>query len=123
MSQAELLMVLPASVPIRLAGETDTDQLTEEQDRAAQREQMEGIVDDRAGAEITRPIRSIEDDNDMGVKRQRLGEPLATIPEEVAGAETSDMMTDNPDSLVHEGARTEGLTKKTSREPEELRWW
>ena len=42
LSQAELLKVLPASVPIRLAGETDADQLAEEQDRAAQREHMEG---------------------------------------------------------------------------------
>ena len=56
----------------------------------------------------------------MGVKRQRLGEPLATIPEEVAGGETSDMMTDDPDPLVHEGARRERFTKKTSREQEEL---
>ena len=47
LSQAELLRVLPASVPIRLSGETDTDQLAEEQDRAAQNEQMEGIVDER----------------------------------------------------------------------------
>ena len=56
LSQAELLQELPASVPIRLAAETDTDQSAEEQDRAAQREQMEGIVDDRAGAEMTRPF-------------------------------------------------------------------
>ena len=61
LSQAELLKVLPASVPIRLPGETDTDQLAEEQDRAAQREQMEGIVDERVRAEITRPLRSAED--------------------------------------------------------------
>ena len=47
MSQAELLRVLPASVHIRLSGETDTDQLAEEQDRAAQNEHMEGIVDER----------------------------------------------------------------------------
>ena len=40
LSQAELLRVLLASVPIRLSGETDTDQLAEEQDRAAQNEQM-----------------------------------------------------------------------------------
>ena len=33
-------------MPIRLSGETDTDQLAEEQDRAAQSEQMEGIVDE-----------------------------------------------------------------------------
>ena len=32
LSQAELLKVMPASVPIRLSGETDTDQLAEEQD-------------------------------------------------------------------------------------------
>ena len=68
MSQAELLKVLPASVPIRLAGETDTDQLAEEQDRAPQREHMEGIADDRAGADMTGPFRSTEDDNDMDVK-------------------------------------------------------
>ena len=68
---------------------------------------MEGIVDDRAGAEITRPFQSIEDDNDMAVKRQRLGEPLALIPEEVPGGETSDMMTDDFVPLVHEEARRE----------------
>ena len=83
LSQAELLRVLPASVPIRLSGETDTDQLAEEQDRAAQNEQMEGIVDERVRAEITRPLRSLEDDNDEEVKRRRLGEPLATIPRRV----------------------------------------
>ena len=49
LSQAELLKVLPASVPIRSSGETDTDQLAEEQDRAAQGEQMEGVVDERVG--------------------------------------------------------------------------
>ena len=37
LSQAELLKVLFVSVPIRPARETDTDQLAEEQDRAAQR--------------------------------------------------------------------------------------
>ena len=46
-SQAELLKVLLAFVPIRLAGETGTDQSAEGQDRAAQREHMEGIVEDR----------------------------------------------------------------------------
>ena len=81
LSQAELLRVLPASVPIKLSGETDTDQVVEEQDRAAQNEQMEGIVDERVKEEIMRPFRSIEDDDDVEVKRQRLGEPLATIPE------------------------------------------
>ena len=58
--QVELLQVLPASVPIRQEGETDTDQVAEEQDRAAQRdrerEQLEGLVDDRARAEVTRPF-------------------------------------------------------------------
>ena len=37
LSQAELLEVLPASVAIRQAGETDAEQLAEEQDPAAQR--------------------------------------------------------------------------------------
>ena len=101
LSQAELLRVLPASVPIRLSGETDTDQLAEEQDRAAQNEQMEGIVDERVRAEITRPHRSIEDDNDVKVKRQRLGEPLATIPE------ASDEMMEDPVPIVHEDWKRE----------------
>ena len=101
LSQAELLKVLPASVPIRLSGDTDTDQLAEEQDRAAQSEQMEGIVDERVRAEITRPLRSIEDNNDVEVKRQRLGEPLASIPE------TSDEMMDDPVPLVHEEVKRE----------------
>ena len=83
------------SVPIRLAGETDTDQLAEEQDRAALREQMEGIVDDRARKEITRPFRSVEDDNDKDVKRQRLGTPLAAIPVADVGVESRDTMTDD----------------------------
>ena len=87
LSQAELLKVLPASVPVRLAGETDTDQLVDEEDRAARREQMEGLVGDRAKREATRPFRSLQDDNDKHVKRQRLGEPLATIPGQVAGEE------------------------------------
>ena len=56
LSQAELLKVLPTSVPNRISGETDTDQLAEEQDRAAQNDQMEGIVDERVRAEITRPL-------------------------------------------------------------------
>ena len=37
LSHAEHLKVLPAPVPIRLAGKTDTEALAEEQDRAAQR--------------------------------------------------------------------------------------
>ena len=117
-SHAQLLKVLPASVPIRLAGETDTDPLAEEQDRAAQREQMEGLVNDRATAEITKPFRSIEDDNDKDVKRQQLGEPLATIPQEVVSVETFDIMTDDTALLVHEEARRERFNKETSRDPE-----
>ena len=75
---------------------------------------MEGIVDERVKAEITRPLRPIEDDNDVEVKRQRLGEPLATIPE------TSDEMMDHPVPLVHEEVKRERSTKKTSREPVEV---
>ena len=75
---------------------------------------MEGIVDERDRAEITSPLRSIEDDNDVEVKRQRLGEPLATIPE------TSDEMMEDPVLIVHEDWKRERLTKKTSREPEEM---
>ena len=119
LSQAELLKVLPASVPIRPARETDTDQLAEEQDRAAQREQMEGLVDSRARAEVTRPFRSLEDDSDKDVKRQQLGEPLAAIPEEVVGEETSETMTDDIAPL----SRTGRFSRKTSREPEELSGW
>ena len=115
LSQAELLKVLPASVPIRLAGGTDTDQLAEEQHRAAQREHAEGLVDDRARAEITRPFRSLEDDNDKDVKRQRLGEPLATTPEEDVGVETSDIRMGDTAPLVHEETR-----RTHSTEPEEL---
>ena len=109
LSQAELLRVLPASVPIRLSGETDTDQLAEEQDRAAQNEQMEGIVDERVRAEITSPLRSLEDGNDEEVKRRRLGEPLATIPE------TSDEVMEDPLPIVHEDWKRERLTKKLSQ--------
>ena len=79
---------------------------------------MEGLVDGRARAEVTRPFRSLEDDSDKDVKRQQLGEPLATIPEEVVGEETSDTMT-----TVHEETRTERFSRKTSREPEELSGW
>ena len=102
LSQVELLKVLPASVPIRLSGENDTDQLVEEQDRAAQNEQMEGIVGERVRA-----------DNDVEVKRQRLGEPAA-IPE------TSDEMMEDPVPLVDEELKRERLTKKTSRESVEM---
>ena len=75
---------------------------------------MEGIVDERAKAEITRPLRSSEDDNDVEVKRQRLGEPLATI------RETSDEMMEDPVPIVHEDWKRQRLTKKTSREPVEM---
>ena len=102
LSETDLLKVLPASLPIRLAGETDTNQLSDEQDRAAQREQMEGLLDDRA-----RPFRSLEDDNDKDVKRKRLGEPLDTIPEEVVGVETSDIMTDDTAPLQKPSTRSE----------------
>ena len=57
------------------------------------------------------------------MKRQQLGEPLATIPEEVAGAETSDTMADDTAPLVHEGARRERereIHQETSRGSEEL---
>ena len=64
--------MLPASVPIRLSGETDADQLAEEQDRAAQNEQMEGIVNERVREEITRPLQSLEDDNDEEVRDEGL---------------------------------------------------
>ena len=50
---------------------TDTDQWAEEQDRAAQTEQMKGIVDERVRAEITRPLRSLDDGNDEEVKRTK----------------------------------------------------
>ena len=86
---------------------SDTDQLAEEQDRAAQNEQMEGIVDERVREEITRPLRSIENDNDVEVKRQRLGEPLATIPE------TSDEMMEDPVPIVHRGLETRANDKAT----------
>ena len=66
------------------------------------------------GSEITRPLRSIEDDNDVEVKRQRLGEPLATI------LETSDEMMEDPVPIVHEDWKRERLTKKLSREPVEM---
>ena len=48
------------------------------------------------------------------MKRQRLGEPLATIPE------TSDEMMEDPLPLVHEELKRERLTKKTFREPVEM---
>ena len=66
---------------------------------------MEGVVDERVRAEITRPLRSFEDDNDEEVKRRRLGEPLATIPE------TSDEMMEDPVPIVHEDWKRERLTK------------
>ena len=68
-------------------------------------------MDKRVRAEITKPLRSIEDDDDVEVNRQRLGEPLATIPE------ASDEMMEDPVPIVHEDWKRERLTKKTSREP------
>ena len=109
LSQAELLRVLPASVLIRLSGETDTHLLAEEQDRAAQNEQMEGVVDEKVRAEITRPLRSLEDDNDEEVKRRRLGEPLATI------LETSDEVMEDPVPIVHEDWKRERSIKSFSQ--------
>ena len=61
----------------------------------------------RAKAEITRSSQAPEDDNDKEVKRQRLGEPLATIPEGVAGDDSSDIKMDDTAPLVHEEARNE----------------
>ena len=75
---------------------------------------MEGIVDERVRAEISRPFCSIEDDNDVEVKRQRLGEPLATIPE------TSNEMMEDTVPIVHEDWKRERLTKQTSRELVEM---
>ena len=68
---------------------------------------MEGLVDEGARAEVTRPFRLVEDDNDKDVKRQRLGEPLAAIPEEVVVEETSDTMTEETAPLFHEEVRRE----------------
>ena len=55
------------------------------------------------------------------MKRQRLGEPLATIPEQVSGDEASDITMDETARLVHEEARKDGrVDRKTSRGSEEL---
>ena len=75
---------------------------------------MECIVDERVRAEITRPLRSLEDDSGEEVKRRRLGEPLATIPE------TSDEVMEDPVPIVHEDWKRERLTKSFPREPVEL---
>ena len=48
------------------------------------------------------------------MKRQRLGEPLATI------LETSDEVMEDPVPVVHEDRKRERLTKNFSREPVEL---
>ena len=68
-------------------------------------------MDERVRAEITRPLRSLEEDNDEEVKRRRLGEPLATIPE------TSDEVMEDP---VHEDWKHERSTKSFPRELVEL---
>ena len=70
-------------------------------------------MDERVRAEITRPLRSLEDGNDEEVKRRRLGEPLATIPE------TSDEVMEDPVPIVHEDWKRERLTKSFPREPVE----
>ena len=48
------------------------------------------------------------------MKRRRLGEPLATIPE------TRDEMMEDPVPIVHEDWKRERLTKKNSREPVDM---
>ena len=95
-SQAELLKVLLASVSIKLAGDSDTEQVAEKWKGSRT----------TARVEITRPFRSLEDDNDKDVKRQPLGGPAATILEEVLVVKTSDIMTDDTAPLVHEEARS-----------------
>ena len=109
LSQAELLRVLPASVPIRT--QTNWQKSRTELHRMSK---MEGIVDEGARAEITRPLRSLEEDNDEEVKRRRLGEPMATIPE------TSDEVMEDPVPIVHEDWKRERSTKSFPREPVEL---
>ena len=47
----------------------------------------------------------MEEDNDGEVKRRRLEEPLATIPE------TSDEVMEDPVPIVHEDWKRERLTK------------
>ena len=44
-------------------------------------------------------------------KRQRLREPLATIPERVVGEETRDIMTDDTAPPVHEETRSERINR------------
>ena len=80
---------------------------------------MEGLVDDRARVEVTRPSRSPEDDNDKDVKRQRLGEAVATIPEEAVREEASVIMTDDTAPLIHEETRRERF--KNGKPPESRR--
>ena len=75
---------------------------------------MEGIVDERVKAEITRPLRSLEEENDEEVKRRRLGDLLARIPE------TSDEVMEDPVPIVHEDWKRERSTKSFPRELVEL---
>ena len=75
------------------------------------REKMERLVNDRAKTEVTRPFRSLEDDNDKDVKRQQLGELLATIPMVDVCAETSDTMTHDTAPLVQEETRRKRFSK------------
>ena len=56
----------------------------------------------------------IEDDNDVEVKRQRIGEPLVSI------LETSDEMMEDLVHIVHEDWKRERLTKNFSRELVEI---
>ena len=68
---------------------------------------MEGLVDG--------PFRSLDDDNDKDVKRQRLGELLATTPEEVVGEETSGT------TLPHSFTKRQEEKYSTGKPPESRR--
>ena len=61
-----------------MLSKTDTDARAAEQDRAAQKGQLDQTVNERAKADIARSSQAPEDDSD---KEERLGVPLATIPE------------------------------------------
>ena len=123
LAQVELLKVHPASLPIWLARETDTDQFAEEQDRAAQKEQVEGIVNERAEAEITKPCQAPEDENDKDVKRQWPGEPQTTIVEDVVGDETGDIMMTQLDWLMRKQERKDIRQENSKRISGVEQWW
>ena len=127
LSQAELLNVLPASVPSGEQAEPISLSWPG-------REQMSGLVDDRARAEVTRPFRSLEDDNDKDVRRQRFGEPLATIPEEFVGRDkrhidgphcsTRSRRDSSVNSLQKPSTRSEGrIVEKREVHIKHLRHW